>query len=127
MNAALGFVLLFLFYGWLCLSVVIWIYWHCRQRPYDGFLWLSRHTAIALGFLLGIFLLLWPGFEAALFFIPSSWTVRTGEAEHTSLRNYWGGFLAFISTGGLFSLLDTTAKLRRENNDLRKGAGHADE
>ncbi len=125
MDSLIGCVFLVLFGGWITFSTAIWIYWHCRREPYDGFFWRLRHTTVAFGFLFGVFFLLYPGFKSCLFFIPSSWSNQTGidtfgEPEHTSLRSDLGGFLAFIASLGLFSLLDVTAKLRRENNELRQ-------
>jgi len=130
MNRFIGYALLILFGSWVSLSTVIWIYWHCRHEPYDGFFWRLQHTVVAFGFLFGVFFLLWPGFESSLFWIPLSWTVQSGmdalgEPEWTSLRRDLGGFLAFIASLGLFSLLDVTAKLRRENNELREQVNSA--
>ena len=137
MERLIGYVLSILFGSWISLSTMIWIYWHCQREPYDGpepydgFFWRLQHMVVAFGFLFGVTFLLWPGFESSLSWIPSSWTVQSGmdalgEAERTSLRRDLGGFLAFIASLGLFSLLDVTAKLRRENNELREQVHEAE-
>jgi hypothetical protein len=101
---------------WIELSPFIWIYYtfNPRKRPSRG---KKLEFFILVGTFIGLFCLLGTGFDAGLFFIPSSWG---GLEEHVTMRHSLAGTLAFFASIFILWLLNKQKILSRENEALRK-------
>ncbi len=101
------YVIGFIFCVWWGLSPIIWVYWqfHPESRAPH-----RLELVVVFGMFFGISILLQQGFNSILFFIPSSWELRSKLAACL-------GFLGFI---GFVLICDKVKQLQLKKQDLRR-------
>ena len=105
--------------AWIVVSPPVWMYWtfNPSERP-------TRQERlmcfIFVGTLVGLTGLCAAAFEAALFFLPTSWGGFDEDGEFVTMRHSLAGTLGFFASMFILWLLDKRETLSKENEELRK-------
>ncbi|PWK18448.1 hypothetical protein LX92_04322 [Maribacter polysiphoniae] len=81
-----------------------------NNNPLFGFI---NETLLLPGFFIGLWMLFYPGFEKALFFIPDNWTNMNEDGEIFSIKN--GASMALSFAVSVYVLLSRDNLFKKRN------------
>ncbi|KAF0144669.1 MAG: hypothetical protein FD156_1683 [Nitrospirae bacterium] len=113
------------FYGWLILSIAIWVFWifypHKRDNIPD-----KIDTLIVIGAALGVISFCIKGFYEILYFIPSWLGFDAEDGGFETLRSSLSSFLGLCASAYIIWLIVDREKVLQENKKLRDKLRHDD-
>lgn len=110
-------LLAIIFYGWLVLSVVVWVFWIFYPRKRDN-IPEKVDNFIVVGAVLGVIGFCITGFYEILYFIPPSLGFDTEDESFKPLRSSLASFFGFCAGAYIIWIIVDRKKLIQKNKEL---------